>query len=118
MKVTCPYCGVTVAVDCLRFVNHSTGGWGNLCPLSKQRVPASGLSEDDDESRAEILSDLAWQVQDADPALVWAYLTCLSGQELQRLLMFSLAALPVDKTVHQMWGWVKQLPVAQMQEAM
>jgi len=117
MRADCPYCGRLVAVDKARFRHHNTNTWGDLCPMVGQRIPVAGVDECDDEDRARLLADLAWQVQDSDPAKVWTYLTCLSDGELQRLLMFALAALPVDRTVDEMWGWVKDLPISRLKEA-
>jgi hypothetical protein len=113
MTANCPYCGRDIYIHNHRFRLHETLDkvW---CPLSNQRTPVSGDSVDAHAERAELLADLAFQVQDADPAAVWTYLTCLSDAELQTLLMFALAALPIDKTVHDMWGWVSQLPAAQL----
>ena len=116
----CPYCGRDVTVFGGRFTPHNTNGVlrnGTPCPLSSQRVPITGLSDRDHAARAELITQLAFQVQDMDPTLVWDYLTCLDGAEIQRLLMFSLAALDIDKTVHELWDWVTALPVARLEAA-
>lgn len=111
----CPYCGRDVSIHQDRFRLHKGGDvW---CPLSNQRTPVSGDTSESHVERVGLLADLAFQVQDADPKAVWTYLTCLSDAELQTLLMFALAALPIDKTVNDMWGWVSQLPAAQLREA-
>ena len=117
MKADCPYCGRLVAVDKARFRHHNTNTWGDVCPLTNQRIPITGTSNTDHANRADVLADLACQVQDQDPHIVWQYLTCLPAGELQRLLMFALAALPVDRTLDEMWGWVKDLPISRLKEA-
>lgn len=115
----CPRCGRDVQVERRRFVKHGNGSpWNpDPCPMQQQLVPITGDTPADHEDRAGLITDLAWQVQDSDPHVVWEYLTALPAAELQRLLMFSLAALPVDKTVHETWAWVKQLPTARFMEA-
>jgi 23S rRNA G2445 N2-methylase RlmL len=47
-----------------------------------------------------------------DPRHVWAYLTALPAAEVQRLLVFALAAIPVDRRVEDLFGWVANLPSA------
>lgn len=114
---TCPYCGREVSTFKARFCNHNVENVprnGTPCPLSGQKVPIEGVSNQDHADRAELITDLACQVQDMDPAVVWTYLTCLGGAELQRLLMFTLAAVDVDKSIDELWGWVKALPTARI----
>lgn len=116
--VRCPYCNRDITVTQARFNRHNVDGSprnGAPCPLSRQRIPIKGLSNQDHADRAEVLTDLAFQVQDEDPRIVWDYLTCLDSVELQRLLMFSLAAMDIDKNVDQLWGWVKNLPQARLE---
>lgn len=114
----CPYCDRDITVTNARFTPHNVDGSprnGAPCPLSRQRVPIRGVSNQDHDDRADVLTDLAFQVQDEDPRVVWDYLTCLDAAELQRLLMFSLAALDINKNVDELWGWVKRLPVARLE---
>lgn len=116
----CPYCGRDIRVSGARFMLHNVENVarnGTVCPTSNQRIPITGTSNTDHANRADVLADLACQVQDQDPHIVWQYLTCLPAGELQRLLMFSLAALPIDKTLDDMWGWVKELPISKLREA-
>ena len=84
------------------------------CPLSELREVVTGHTHYDDERRAKVIAELAEIVQDADPSVAWIYLTCLPAEELQRMLMFALAAIPVDKTVDDIWAWITELPVAQV----
>lgn len=84
--------------------------------MSWQRVPATGDSARSYERRAELVADLAEQVQDCDPAVVWVYLTGLSAAEVQRLLVVALAAVPVDQTVPEMFAWITDLPIAQLSQ--
>jgi len=101
----CPFCNRGVAVKENRFGEHG-------CPLSGQRVPVIGHMDRDYEARAWTVLDLAVQVQDEDPADVWTYLTSLPADELQRLMMIALAAVPVDQTLSAVFGWVYELPDA------
>lgn len=115
MKVTCPYCG-------RKLQPHNGGGRYSphsiepasamTCPMSEQRVAPTGMTPADCEKRARLIAELAAQVQDEDPHLAWIRLTCLPDVELQRLLMFALAAIDLDQTVTDMWGWVCDLPIA------
>jgi hypothetical protein len=81
--------------------------------MTGQLVPTAGDRPDEYEHRADLVADLAWQVQDADPHQVWDYLTGIDQGELQRLLMVALAVVPVDATVDETFAWVNDLPVAQ-----
>lgn len=110
----CPYCRRTVSTDTNRYVVHSIQpATARRCPLSDQRVVITGLADADYERRAWTALDLAEQIQDYDPALVWAYLSALPADELRRLLVIALAGLPVDQHPEQIWTWVYRLPVAQ-----
>lgn len=109
----CPQCGRDIGLYCGRFAGHSTTGIrNNTCRMSDQYPPTNGTTDDDYEHRAKIIADLAYQIQDCDPGIVWDYLTSISALELQRLLMLSLAAINTDQSVGEMFGWVTQLPAA------
>jgi hypothetical protein len=95
-----------------RYVLHNTGEQGDMCPMTNMHLPITGDSPTAYVSRARLVANLAEEVQDADPSVVWDYLTALSGNELQRLTMIALAAVPVDQTVEDIFGWVCELPVA------
>lgn len=82
--------------------------------MTYQRVPDLLLDEQAYETRARIVADLAAQVQDMDPALVWEYLTAMPAVEVQRLLVVALAAVPVDRTLSGMFAWVNDLPDAKV----
>jgi hypothetical protein len=82
------------------------------CRLSRQHAPITGESPNAYVSRAYLVTDLACQVQDDDPSIVWDYLTALPADEVQRLLQIALAAVPVDKSLEEVFGWVRDLPVA------
>lgn len=115
MKVTCPYCARQISVDNTRYARHAiTPGGSDYCPMVGQRMPITGQTESDWESRAYLVTNLAGQVQDQDPHIVWHYLTALPPVELQRLLMVSLCAIPAmtDQSVDDLFAWVKDLPDA------
>lgn len=116
-RTICPRCNRTVTITKHRYANHSTApGNGNLCHMSLQRIPTSATDPDSYEARADLIADLAEQVQDADPAVVWDYLNALPTDELPRLLMVALAGIPVDRHVDDIFAWVRHLPAAQLQE--
>jgi hypothetical protein len=111
--VACPRCGRTVGTDDHYYGRHGViPDSSDICPMSKRRVPISGTRAEDHTARAKLIARLAAEVQDEDPLEVWDYLTTLPGDEIQRLLQFALAAIPVDKTIHEIFGWVNDLPAA------
>ncbi len=114
--VTCIYCGNQVRSDSGCYPRHSQSPKqrDDMCPLSYQRVPRVGLTERDWEHRAKQVANLAWQLHDCDPAIVWAYLTALPADELQRLTLVALAGIPIEgRTVDDIFDWVTELPTAQ-----
>ncbi len=112
--VNCPYCKRSdVRAKGPTFEHHSIQR-GMPCPLSYQDVPRTGLSEDDWEARAKQIANLSWQLRDCDPQLTWAYLTAIPADELRRLMMVALAAVPIDDLgAADLFGWVEELPAAQ-----
>lgn len=111
--MACPRCG--------RMISHHGGRWtrhgmtvdgSDWCPMSKQTLPIAGHKPIDYYHRASLVADLASQLQDSDPAVVWDYLTTIPGGELQRLLMIALAGIDVDRPLNDIWSWVLELPVA------
>lgn len=110
--VTCPRCTHTGTPRDGRFRIHNQPGADQPCPLSLQLLPPAGETPGAYLSRARLVADLAVQLQDADPNTVWQYLTALPGAELQRIAMLALAAIPVDRTLNEIWAWVTELPAA------
>lgn len=108
----CPHCDRRVRTLANQYYLHNIGEYDNVCPMSNQRIPITGTTPTDYVSRARLVTNLAAQVQDADPGVVWHYLTALPAAELQRLTMVALAAIPVDQTVEEMFAWVSALPAA------
>ena len=116
---TCPHCARGVKTFGGRYVQHAitpgkkSAAERDSCPLSGQHVAIAGQGANDYIARAHLVADLADQVQDRDPAIVWHYLTSLPAAEVQRLLVLALAAIPVaDRRVEDIWDWVTELPVA------
>lgn len=109
---TCPHCHRTVRTCNRRYMMHNVGTYEQVCPMSLQHEPIEGESPMAYVSRAHLVADLACQVQDADPAIVWAYLGALEPNELRRMTMLALATTPVDQTVSEMFRWVTELPAA------
>lgn len=109
----CPKCGRDVKTLDYRYIQHSsTGEVGFPCSLSGMREPLVGDSAAAYLSRAVLVGDLACRLKDEDPAVVWDYLTAVSGNELQKLMVVALAAVPVDKSVGELFEWVSDLPKA------
>lgn len=52
---------------------------------------------------------LACRLRDDDPQIVWDALSRLDRHQLQELAVVLLAAVPVDHTRKQIFGWVQQL---------
>lgn len=114
----CPRCARTITTDSGRYKHHSlTEGSGDTCPLSGQHIPITGHTNTDYLSRAYLVADLADQVQDRDCSVVWTILTALPADEVQRLLVIALAAVPTDKTIDELFGWVAALPKARLETA-
>ena len=101
-----------VTTEALRYNNHRDQD-GALCSMSGQHQPITGHAPTDYVSRAYLIADLAEQVQDRDTTVAWEYLTALPANELQRMLMLALAAIPIEgRSVDDIWQWVAELPVA------
>ena len=116
--VQCPNCLRDVGIKAGRYRYHQMDTALRFrCPMSDMLLPPEGDSPAAFEKRAKLVADLACHLQDQDPGAVWHYLTALTGGELQRLLMVALAAVPVDRTETELWGWVELLPAAQLKEA-
>ncbi|MDH6199237.1 hypothetical protein M2272_005905 [Mycobacterium frederiksbergense] len=111
----CPACGRHVTAESGRFTVHSaTGAKGETCHLSRERTPITGTTERDYERRADLIGHLAWRLKDEDPRKVRDYLTAMPAVELQRMLMLALAAVPVDRSIDEVFGWVCDLPEARL----
>lgn len=110
---TCPMCNRTLATDGGRFSRHTTQYRGDeICRMTEQYAPVLGQSATDYMSRAYMVADLAEQIQDRDTAVVWDVLTAVPAAELQRLLMLALAAVPIDKSLNEIYAWVCDLPAS------
>lgn len=117
MHTQCSYCARHIGVKDHRFHIHSpTPRAPHRCPLSGQYIPVTGHTPLDHEKRARAVLDLATQIQDENPAIVWTYLTATPAAELQRLLVIALAAIPITAPIEQIFGWVYQLPAASQPE--
>lgn len=111
----CPRCDRTIATDCGRYKQHSLVPAGGVpCPFSGQHIPITGHTPTDYLSRGYLVADLAEQVQDMDCAVVWELLTATPADELQRLLMLALAAVPTDKPLAELYAWVVDLPASKL----
>ena len=113
MTVTCPRCDRAISAHCGRYALHSpTPDGDDHCSMSKQLMPVAGGKPIDYYRRATLVTDLASQIQDSDPAIVWDYLTATPADEVQRLLVIALAAINIDQPIDRIFGWVYDLPVA------
>lgn len=63
------------------------------------------------ERTADAAINLACRLRDEDPQIVWDALRHMNRGDLQELAVVLLAALPVDKPKHHIFGWVYQLAV-------
>jgi hypothetical protein len=112
-QTVCPRCARTVNTSNRHYNRHGvTPDSSDICPMSQRRVPITGTRDDDYRARANLVASMAAEIQDEDPHEVWDYLTVMPAGEIQRLLQIALAAIPVDKTVAQIFDWVHDLPVA------
>lgn len=93
-----------------RYPRHSAAS--GTCPLSYQRAPRFGDTDQDWTHRSKVVADLAWQMRDCDPAGVRAYLEALPREELLRTAMVALAGMPVDRPREDIFAWVTELPMA------
>lgn len=113
MNAACPRCERRISTHGGRYALHGiTTDSAQHCPMSKQATPVTGTAPIDYYRRANLVCDLASQVQDEDTSVVWDYLTALSAEELQRLLMVALAAIDVNAPMERIYGWVLELPAA------
>ena len=113
MNITCPRCNRHINAHGNRISLHTlTPAGGEHCPMSKQAIPITGETPIDYYRRANLVCDLASQVQDQDTTVVWDYLTALNPAEMQRLLMVALAAIDVNAPMERIYGWVLELPAA------
>lgn len=76
-------------------------------------VPMRSVRWDHSEERAHHLAvtadavlDMAVQIRDQDPALVWSALDKLGHQELIEVAMIALAAVPIDSPKSRIWEWL------------
>ncbi len=65
------------------------------------------------EATAELALHLAFLIRDEDPNLLWEFLSRLDRRRLQELAVITLAAVPVDAALSDLYSWVADLPAAQ-----
>jgi hypothetical protein len=111
----CPHCNRQVGTrNRNRYAHHVIeAGTDDYCPMSGQRIPVTGTSEQDYANRAALLLDLAATLQDEDPLSVWQYTASLPAVEIQRLLQLALAAIDIDRKPSELFAWVYDLPASQ-----
>lgn len=61
------------------------------------------------EQCVDLALQLAAVLRDEDPTLVWGSLIRLDRRKLQELTVIALAAIPVDQTRQQLYGWIEGL---------
>jgi hypothetical protein len=118
--------GLVAEVQRLTNAGVSASTISDLVGLSERHVvrlrsqphpqPAARYQFDHSDDRAEQLMrladaalELAVMVRDEDPHLVWDTLCRLNRQPLQELLVVALAAIPVDKTSSEIFGWIEDM---------
>lgn len=112
--VTCPVCRRELQPRHGKFYPpHRVAAYsGARCPLSNLRHIPESLSDNDFVTRAQVVLDMAWQIQDGDPAIVQTWLASLSAEEVRRLMVIALAGLQTGSTVDDTFAWVTELPAA------
>lgn len=112
---SCPICGRSITIKDARWSRHLPHeGARDFCDMSLARTPVKGDSAIDYYYRATQIADLATQVRDCDPAVVWNVLTTIPADELQRLMMLTLAGIDIDRPIHEIWSWVLELPASKV----
>ena len=89
----------------------------NVQRLRGETVPTQGWYRFDTSQRrqsklertANTVLDLACRIRDEDPELVFRALENLDGQDLLEVAMIALAAIPVEATKDELFGWAEQL---------
>ena len=85
--------------------------------LRGEELPARGWYQFDKSLRresklertADTVLNLACRIRDEDPELVFRALENLDGQDLLEVAMIALAAIPVDATKDELFGWAEEL---------
>lgn len=114
-KVDCPCCGKTIGLRNHHYNTHHVTSGTHYCPLSGQPATSCGEQPEDYRTRAATVCYLAAQLRDRDPALTYSWLCATERDELIRLMIVALAAVPVDKPASQIFGWVTALPAARQE---
>jgi hypothetical protein len=80
-------------------------------PVPKRwyRYDRSEIRSERLERTADAALDLACRLRDEDPQLVFRSIELLDRQALQELAMVLLAAVPVDRSKDQIFGWVEEV---------
>jgi hypothetical protein len=82
--------------------------------LRGEELPSRGWYEFDASPRrqsklertADTVLDLACRIRDEDPELVFRALENLDGHDLLEVVMIALAAIPVEATKDELFGWI------------
>lgn len=115
MSQTCHHCKrPTATTNGRRYLPHRMiANTGDNCPMEYQIAPIRGRDAEAHEQRIDLVLDLAHQIQDADPTLVWTYLASVPADELKLLMMAALCGLDIgSKSRHELFGWLGELPAA------
>lgn len=93
-----------------RHVKRIRNGYQTTLPTIAVTRP--DLSEQrcaDLEDAADTALTLACRLRDDDPQIIWDTLTALTRGQLQELAVVMLAAIPIDRTKSELFGWVTDL---------
>lgn len=108
--VECPGCGRMRDTNNGHFVRHADVSIMRECPWSQKPIPRNRSHELARAARTVL--NLADQIRDDDPALVWRYLQNLEPAKLRELAMVAIAAVDPGQAIDEAFGWVMELPAA------
>lgn len=80
-------------------------------PLPDARRVSAGRCAELEQTAA-LAVELVGSLRDENPHVCWSALSRLDRRQLQELAVVALAAIPVDATLAELFGWVLDLPCA------
>jgi hypothetical protein len=112
-SVECPGCGRIIATKNGRLARHADDTLLRECTMSQKTTPAIDRAAQLVKTARTVLN-LAEQIRDDDPSLVWKYLSSLGRDRLQTLAAVALTAVPPGNSLETAYRWVMDLPAARL----